>query len=144
MSLEVRDLVVTYRAPGGPPVTAVDGVTLKVARGEVVALLGPSGCGKSSLLRAVAGLEPVAAGDVLWDGQSVLTVPVHRRGFGLMFQDGQLFVHRNVAGNVAYGLAGRPREVQRQRVAELLELVGLAGYGSGWPSPGLWRPAPGS
>ena len=130
MSLEVRDLVVTYRAPGGPPVTAVDGVTLKVARGEVVALLGPSGCGKSSLLRAVAGLEPVAAGDVLWDGQSVLTVPVHRRGFGLMFQDGQLFVHRNVAGNVAYGLAGLPREVQRQRVAELLELVGLAGYGS--------------
>ena len=130
MSLEVRDLVVTYRAPGGPPVTAVDGVTLKVARGEVVALLGPSGCGKSSLLRAVAGLEPVAAVDVLWDGQSVLTVPVHRRGFGLMFQDGQLFVHRNVAGNVAYGLAGLPREVQRQRVAELLELVGLAGYGS--------------
>ncbi|MDX5399409.1 MAG: ATP-binding cassette domain-containing protein, partial [Actinomycetes bacterium] len=128
MSLQVRDLTVTYPAVGGGVVAAVDGVSLDVARGEVVALLGPSGCGKSSLLRAVAGLEPVVAGDVLWDGESVLDVPVHRRGFGLMFQDGQLFVHRNVAGNVAYGLAGMPREEQRERVTELLELVGLDGY----------------
>ncbi|MGM0386639.1 MAG: ABC transporter ATP-binding protein, partial [Actinomycetota bacterium] len=127
--LAVRDVVVTYPAAGGGVVAAVDGVSLDVARGEVVALLGPSGCGKSSLLRAVAGLEPLAAGDVLWDGESVVGEPVHRRGFGLMFQDGQLFVHRNVAGNIAYGLAGRPREEQRARVAELLELVGLAGYG---------------
>lgn len=129
MSLSLRDVVVTYPAPGGP-VTAVDGVSLDVARGEVVALLGPSGCGKSSLLRAVAGLEPLAGGDVLWDGESVARVPVHRRGFGLMFQDGQLFVHRNVEGNVAYGLAGMPRELQRARVAALLDLVGMNGYGS--------------
>lgn len=128
MSLTVRDVVVTYPAAGGGVVTAVDGVSLDVARGEVVALLGPSGCGKSSLLRAVAGLEPVVAGDVVWDGASVVDVPVHRRGFGLMFQDGQLFVHRDVAGNIAYGLAGMPREEQRARVADLLELVGLEGY----------------
>jgi len=128
VSLSVRDVVVTYPAAGGGVVTAVDRVSLEVARGEVVALLGPSGCGKSSLLRAVAGLEPVVAGDVRWDGESVLDVPVHRRGFGLMFQDGQLFVHRDVAGNIAYGLAGMPRVEQRDRVAELLELVGLEGY----------------
>nr|WP_324650026.1 ABC transporter ATP-binding protein [Georgenia sp. H159] len=124
--LEIRDLVVTY--PGGP--TAVDGVTLDVPTGEVLALLGPSGCGKSSLLRAVAGLEPVAAGALRWDGADVSDLPVHRRGFGLMFQDGQLFPHRDVTGNIAYGLASLTRADRERRVAELLELVGLTGYGT--------------
>ncbi len=114
--LTLRDVVVRYG-----PVAAVDGVSLDVPTGSVVALLGPSGCGKSSLLRAVAGLEPVE-GTVAWDGVSVAGVPVHRRGFGLMFQDGQLFAHRSVGGNVAYGL---PRG---SAVSALLELVGLGGY----------------
>ncbi|MGC5168016.1 ABC transporter ATP-binding protein [Luteimicrobium sp. DT211] len=128
--LAVRDVVVRYDA-GKDGVTAVDGVSLDVARGETLALLGPSGCGKSSLLRAVAGLEPVAAGCVTWDGSDLDGVPVHRRGFGLMFQDGQLFPHRTVAGNVEYGLrvARTPREARRERVAELLGVVGLEGYG---------------
>ncbi|WP_425432758.1 ABC transporter ATP-binding protein [Georgenia soli] len=129
--LAVRDLVVRYEGAGKTATTAVAGVDLDVAVGEILALLGPSGSGKSSLLRAVAGLEPVAAGSVSWDGRDVTNVPVHRRGFGLMFQEGQLFPHRSVAGNIAYGLAmsGVPRAVRARRVAELLELVGLEGYG---------------
>lgn len=123
--LRVAGAVVTYG-----PTTAVDGVDLNVRRGEVVALLGPSGCGKSSLLRAVAGLEPLRAGQLTWDGADMRQVPVHRRGFGLMFQDGQLFPHRDVSGNVAYGLqmAGLPKTEQQERVAELLDLVGLSEF----------------
>ena len=111
--------------------TAVNEVDLRVDDGQVLALLGPSGCGKSTLLRAVAGLEPVAGGSISWDGRDLAGVPVHRRGFGLMFQDGVLFPHRTVAGNVSYGLAryGHGRADRATRVADLLELVGLAGYG---------------
>jgi thiamine transport system ATP-binding protein len=108
-------------------VAAVDDVSLQVADGQVLALLGPSGCGKSTLLRAVAGIEPPASGRLRWDGVDLRRVPVHRRGFGLMFQDGVLFPHRTVAGNVGYGLRRGPDRVTR--VAELLAMVGLAGYG---------------
>ena len=121
--LSVRGLAVTYG-----DLHAVDGVDLEVAAGEVVALLGASGSGKSSLLRAVAGLEDVAAGEVAWDGRSMVRVPVHKRGFGLMFQDGQLFEHRDVGGNIAYGLTGLPRARRGERVREMLELVGLPGF----------------
>ena len=121
--LSVRGLAVTYG-----DLHAVDGVDLEVAAGEVVALLGASGSGKSSLLRAVAGLEDVAAGEVAWDGRSMVRVPVHKRGFGLMFQDGQLFEHRDVGSNIAYGLTGLPRAQRGERVREMLELVGLPGF----------------
>ncbi|OLR90327.1 ABC transporter ATP-binding protein [Actinokineospora bangkokensis] len=126
MMLSVAGVSVRYG-----PLAAVSDVDLRVDDGEVVALLGPSGCGKSTLLRAVAGLEPLTAGSVRWDGADLAGVPVHRRGFGLVFQDGQLFPHRDVAGNVAFGLrmAGVPRPRRDERVAELLDLVGLAGYG---------------
>ncbi len=121
-ALDVRDLSVHYG-----PVAAVNGVGLTVEPGEIVAILGPSGSGKSSLLRGIAGLEP-ASGDILWDGDSMATVPVHKRGFVVMFQDGQLFPHLDVAGNVAYGLMGLPRAERDRRVRDLLGLVGLEGY----------------
>ena len=103
--LRVEGLSVIYPAGrGSDPVRAVDDVDLTLPRGRILALLGPSGCGKSSLLRAVAGLEEIAAGTIAWDGADVVGVPVHKRGFGFMLQDGQLFPFRDVAGNVAYGL----------------------------------------
>lgn len=121
--LDIRGLTVRYGQ-----VTAVDGVDLTVPGGQVLALLGPSGCGKSTLLRTIAGIEHPDAGRIRWSGVDLAHVPVHRRGFGLMFQDGVLFPHRTVAGNVAYGLRGQRGAASR--VEDLLEMVGLPGYSS--------------
>ncbi|WP_336789847.1 ABC transporter ATP-binding protein [Gordonia malaquae] len=95
----------------------------------VTALLGPSGCGKSTLLRAIAGLEPVAGGIVAFDGVDLARTPVHRRDFGVVFQDGQLFPGRTVGQNIAYGLSRRGigRDEAAARVGELLDLVQLPG-----------------
>jgi thiamine transport system ATP-binding protein len=114
----------------------VDDVDLGLTAGSVLAVLGPSGCGKSTLLRTVAGLERPAAGRVLLEGRDLARVPTHRRGFALMFQDGQLFEHLDVAGNVAYPLRlrHRGRQERRRRVAELLDLVGLGGYDARLPA----------
>lgn len=127
--LEVEGLVVRYGTDAPP---AVDGADLRVADGEVVCVLGPSGSGKSTLLRAVAGLEQPADGRVRWDGIDLHGTPPHRRRFGLMFQDHALFPHRDVAGNVAFGLRmqGVEPRAARARVAALLDLVGLTGFGS--------------
>jgi thiamine transport system ATP-binding protein len=123
--LEVGDLTVRFDGT-----VAVDHVDLEVPAGSVVAVLGPSGCGKSTLLRAVAGLEPAESGSIRWDGRDLAGVPTHKRGFALMFQDGQLFEHLDVAANIAYPLRlrHRSRRQQHKRVGELLELVGLEGY----------------
>ena len=109
--------------------TALDSADLSVHAGEIVALLGPCGSGKSSMLRAIAGLEPPAAGHVWFEGRDITTQPTHERGFGLMFQDFALFPHRDVGDNVAFGLRmrGRSGAQAAARVAEVLELVGLPG-----------------
>jgi thiamine transport system ATP-binding protein len=129
-------LCVDHVTVGFGDLLAVRDVSLELPTGEVLAVLGPSGCGKSTLLRAVAGLERPRAGRVLFDGQDVTDVPTHRRGFALMFQDGQLFPQLSVAGNVGYPLRLRrtPRSQRRERVAELLTLVGLPGYADRAPS----------
>src|SRR5687768_8051465 len=109
---------------------ALQDVTLRLERGHVLALLGPSGSGKSTLLSLVAGLEAPDAGDIRWDGQSLLGAPTHARGFGLMFQDYALFPHKNVADNVGFGLkmqGKRPSEI-RAETAWALKLVGLEGF----------------
>jgi len=125
--LEVESLTVNY---GDQP--ALRGVDLDVSDGEVLAVLGPSGCGKSTLLRAIAGLEPPAGGRIRWDGEDLRAVPVHRRGFGFMFQDYALFPHRDVAANVAFGLRmqRRPKAEVAGAADAALRLVGLDGYGT--------------
>jgi thiamine transport system ATP-binding protein len=123
--LGVRGLEVRY----GDEV-AVAGIDLDVTDGEVVCVLGPSGCGKSSLLRAIAGLESLTAGTIAWDGADLAGVPPHRRNLGLMFQDHALFPHRDVLGNVGFGL--RMQHVPPARIdaraREVLALLGLTGY----------------
>jgi thiamine transport system ATP-binding protein len=130
MVLRLRDVTVRY----GDAV-AVDDVSLDLAPGQVLAVLGPSGCGKSTLLRAVAGLEPLSSGSISFDGTDLAGTPTHKRGFALMFQDGQLFAHLTVARNVAYALRLRrtPSARVAARVEELLALVGLSGFGDRLP-----------
>jgi thiamine transport system ATP-binding protein len=126
--LSLTDVCVAY-----DDVPAVRHVSLDVPDGTVLAVLGPSGCGKSTLLRAVAGLEPLAGGRIAVDGVAVDHLPTHKRGFALMFQDGQLFNHLTVARNVAYPLRLR-RRPSADRVRELLALVGLEGYDDRLPA----------
>ncbi len=128
--LQVRDVTVAY---DGTP--AVLDANLVTPPGSVTAILGPSGCGKSTLLRAVAGLEPLQHGTIAWDGEDLARVATHRRGFALMFQDGQLFGHLTVARNVGYALRirGHRRSAITEKVAELLALVGLEGYADRLP-----------
>jgi len=109
---------------------ALRGVDLTVAAGEVVALLGASGSGKTTLLRIIAGLEQADTGQLLLDGRVLSQIPVHRRQFGLVFQDYALFPHKNVRDNIAFGLrmARWPADKIAARVTAVLQLVGLAGF----------------
>lgn len=104
------------------------GLSLRIAAGEIVALLGPSGCGKSTLLKIVAGLEPADQGSVWFNGQDITQQPPERRGFALMFQDFALFPHLNVLDNVAFGLVEQrlPRVQARQQASAMLGRFGLA------------------
>ena len=126
MFLEVSQLTVHY--PGSAR-AAVDQVSLSLSAGEMGVLIGPSGCGKTTLLRAIAGLEPVRqgqvrmAGDLISDAQH--RVPVEQRQIGMVFQDYALFPHLSVQDNIRFGLHAWPRHAQAQRVQEVLTLVGL-------------------
>jgi spermidine/putrescine transport system ATP-binding protein len=123
--LEVRDIWKSYE---GQPLLC--GVSFRVAAGETVCLLGASGSGKSTLLRIIAGLEKPERGEVLWEERDLASAAVHRRNFGLMFQDYALFPHRNVSENVAFGLRmqGLSRKEIAVRVQEALEQVNMAGF----------------
>ncbi len=117
------------------PVTAVDEVSLDIYRGELFGLLGGSGSGKTTLLRMLAGFETPTAGAIEIDGQDMTAVPPWERPVNLMFQSYALFPHMSVAKNIGYGLRreGRPRGEIAERVAEMLRLVQLEGYGDRKP-----------
>ncbi|HET7377901.1 MAG TPA: ABC transporter ATP-binding protein, partial [Anaerolineae bacterium] len=105
-------------------------ISFEVNKSEIVCLLGPSGCGKTTLLRIIAGLETADSGTVTFDGIDLREVPIHQRGFGLMFQDFALFPHKNVWDNVIFGLRMQNLNQNqiRQQAAAALELVGLSGF----------------
>ena len=128
MFLQIDQVDVRYAGQERP---AVHGATLGLRAGEIGVLIGPSGCGKTTLLRAVAGLERVASGQIRLDGQVVSSAHVHvapeARRIGMVFQDYALFPHLDVGRNVAFGLKHRPAAERRRRVAEVLALVDLPG-----------------
>src|SRR5438309_776130 len=110
--------------------TALDSVSLEVPEGSLTALLGPSGSGKSTLLRIIAGLETPDSGSVMIDGNDVSYVIPQKRGIGFVFQHYAAFTHMSVRENVAFGLRirKRPKPEVRERVDELLALVGLTAW----------------
>jgi thiamine transport system ATP-binding protein len=122
--LELAGVTVAYRGRD-----VVHDIDLAVPSGQLLCVLGPSGSGKTTLLRAIAGLEELRSGRVILDGRDLSGVPPHERGVGLMFQEYALFPHRDVAGNVGFGLrtqGASPAQVEA-RIRELLAVVGLPG-----------------
>ncbi|NLO79901.1 MAG: ABC transporter ATP-binding protein [Xanthomonadaceae bacterium] len=130
--LELRQVSCHYGA-----VQVIHDLSFRIRRGTIACLLGPSGCGKTTLLRAVAGLEAISAGEILLRGQVVstasYTLPPERRGIGMVFQDYALFPHLSVRDNIGFGLRRQSPAERRQRVDELLRLVDLEGMGDRYP-----------
>lgn len=130
--LEVKNVSLGYGAQ-----TVVHSVNLRLAQGEIGCLLGPSGCGKTTLLRAIAGFEPVRAGQIDLQGRTVAAVDQHLapqlRDIGMVFQDHALFPHLTVADNIGFGLHKMPKAQRQERVQAMLALVGLEGMGQRWP-----------
>ncbi len=133
-ALELDEVTKRFAADGPP---AVDGLSIRVAQGEILALLGPSGCGKTTTLRIIAGLEAPDSGTVTVRGRIVagpgLAVPAEERGVGIVFQDYALFPHLTVAENVAFGLPKVSRGVRQARMGEVLDLVGMSGLERRYP-----------
>src|SRR4051812_42739286 len=119
--------------PGGT--LAVDDFNLHIDHGEYVVLLGPSGCGKTTTLRMIGGHDFPTSGDILLDGQSLVSLPPHKRPTTTVFQHFALFPHRTVLQNVEFGLKmhGMHKAERRQRALEALNMVGLEEFGERRP-----------
>lgn len=132
MQLEVKDVAVAYDGH-----TVVKNISFSLQPGDIGCLLGPSGCGKTSLLRAIAGFEPVTQGEIRLHDKTVSLpgdcVPTEQRRVGMVFQDFALFPHLSVEKNVAFGLRHLPVKQRDERVDELLRLVGLAHLKQAYP-----------
>ncbi|WP_137991400.1 ABC transporter ATP-binding protein [Streptomyces vilmorinianum] len=125
------------KAYGSDGAAVLNGLDLTVPGGSFAALLGPSGCGKTTLLRIIAGFLRADAGTVTVGGRTLtgpgVHVPPESRRIGIVPQEGALFPHLSVARNVAFGLSGTDRSTRRHRTEEMLDLVGLGGYGERMP-----------
>jgi iron(III) transport system ATP-binding protein len=132
--LDIRDLSVRYSAASAAVLESLD---LALTLGEIGCVVGSSGCGKTTLLRAIAGLVPIASGSIEIGGVRVAgagyDLPTEKRGVGLVFQDYALFPHLRVDDNVAFGLRHAPRGERAARVQRLLDLVGLRPHARKYP-----------
>jgi iron(III) transport system ATP-binding protein len=135
-ALHLESIQLAYDTPRGLH-TVVDDFSLSLAAGDIACLFGPSGCGKTTVLRAIAGFEPLRAGTIRLDDVALSSARTHlppeQRRVGMMFQEYALFPHLSAAKNVAFGLRRLGRAAQEARVAEMLALVGLAEAGERYP-----------
>jgi iron(III) transport system ATP-binding protein len=131
--LELRYVSCAYET--GRP--AVQGISFAAREGEILCLLGPSGCGKTTILRAIAGFEPVRSGQLFLSGQLVSSpdtmIPTENRRVGMVFQEYALFPHLRVQDNIAFGLRHLARSERSARVQEMLRLTGLEGFERRYP-----------
>jgi sulfate transport system ATP-binding protein len=138
MKICARNIVKAFDGATGRP--ALNGASIDIASGELIALLGPSGSGKTTLLRVIAGLEIPQSGSVYFGDEDASQKTVQERHVGFVFQHYALFRHLNVADNIAFGLnvrdrARRPAQAEiKKRIADLLELVQMSEYGKRYPS----------
>jgi NitT/TauT family transport system ATP-binding protein len=133
MSIEARNLGVTYKSRSRGDLVALDNVSLTVKPGEFVSLIGPSGCGKSTLLHSLGGLLEPTHGEILVDGKKLTQPDPWRAAF--IFQDYSLLPWKTILDNAAIGLrfAGQKKAVRQEKAMEMLELVGLAGFTKAYP-----------
>ena len=112
-------------------------LSFDLAQGEIACLLGSSGCGKTTMLRLIAGFEAPSAGRIRLNGVTIASektqVPAEARRIGMVFQDYALFPHLSIADNIGFGLREKSAPARRQRVDEMLELIGLANRGGRYP-----------
>ena len=127
-ALVLEALTLSYRSDSGTQRVMQD-FSLEINRGEIVSLLGPSGCGKTTVLRAIAGFQPLESGRIVLMQREVSSATTHlqpeHRQIGMVFQDYALFPHLDVAGNIGFGLHAMPARERQHRIAELLQLVGM-------------------
>lgn len=118
--LEIKNLKKSYDG-----VTILHDINLSIEDGEIVSILGPSGCGKTTLLNLILGLTDADEGEIIFQGQNVLDIPMEARGFNIVFQDYALFPNLNVYKNITYGLKNKTDISTQQEVEDMIDLLGL-------------------